>query len=159
MENRFIGIELRSLNNAVRRYLDNSAPVSGDKITCSNAWIIGYIDRAQGDVYQRDLENEFGITRSTASKVLILLEKKGLICREGVSHDARLKKLTLTDKAKEVAALMRENGEQMESRLTRGFTEQELDVFVSCLRRMQQNLNTDKDGGIPEQQQRRDELC
>ncbi len=150
MKNRFIGIELRSLNNAVRRYLDsNSPPVSSDKITCSNAWIIGYINRSEGDVLQRDLEQEFGITRSTASKVLILLEKKGLIKREGVSHDGRLKKLTLTEKGREIADHMRINGDRMESRLTQGFTEQELDTLQSYLSRMQHNLDTDKDGEPP----------
>jgi len=44
MDGRFIGIELRSLNNAVRRYLENSeSPLAEDKLTCSNAWIIGYL--------------------------------------------------------------------------------------------------------------------
>ncbi len=143
MDDRFIGIGLRSLNNAVRRYLENNTPpLSGDKITCSNAWIIGFIDRAEGDVYQRDLEEEFGITRSTASKVLILLEKKGLILREGVAHDARLKKLVLTDKAREIAVRMKKNGARMEAQLTRGFTEEELSALANYMQRMRDNLSS-----------------
>lgn len=151
VEDRFIGIELRSLNNAVRRYLEtHTAPLSDDKITCTNAWIIGFIDRSEGDVFQRDLENEFGITRSTASKVLILLEKKGLIERIGVSHDARLKKLVLTEKAQQIADRMKENGARMESRLTAGFSEQELAALAEYMQRMRDNLgycerNTEKE--------------
>ncbi|MBQ8171848.1 MAG: MarR family transcriptional regulator [Oscillospiraceae bacterium] len=143
MVDRFIGIELRSLNNAVRRYLEtHTAPLSDDKITCTNAWIIGFIDRSESDVYQRDLEYEFGITRSTASKVLILLEKKGLIERVGVSHDARLKKLVLTKKARQIADRMKANGARMESRLTEGFTEQELATLAEYMQRMRENLSS-----------------
>ncbi len=147
MQQRFIGIELRSLNNAVRRYLENSeAPSSGDKLTCSNAWIIGYLSRAEGDVYQKDLEEEFGVTRSTISKVLMLLEKKGIIMRVGVMHDARLKKLVLTEKGREIASQMNENGERMEAQLTNGFTDEELSQLAEYMRRMRENLG-DMDKG------------
>ena len=78
MSEHHIGREIRSLNNAIRREVDSS-PVKRkiDDITGTNGWIIGYISRNSGrDIYQRDIEKEFGITRSTASKVLILMEKK-----------------------------------------------------------------------------------
>ena len=153
MDGRFIGIELRSLNNAVRRYLENSeSPLAEDKLTCSNAWIIGYLSRAHGDVYQRDHEEEFGVTRSTISKVIMLLEKKGIIQRVSVPHDARLKKLELTEKGKEAALKMAENGARMEARLTKGFTDEELLQLADYMQRMRENLgekaevihNTDK---------------
>lgn len=141
MENRFIGIELRSLNNAVRRYLEQSAaPLLEDRITCSNAWIIGHIAKSEEDVFQRDLEDKFGITRSTASKVLILLEKKGIIERVGVSHDARLKKLVLTEKGRDIAESLRENGDRMEAQLIRGFSEEELSRLAGYLGRLRANL-------------------
>ncbi len=146
MENRFVGIELRSLNNAVRRYLENKEPpVTGDRITCSNAWIIGYLARAEGDVFQRDLEVEFGITRSTISKVIILMEKKGIITRVGVMSDARLKKLVLTEKGEEIARKMKENGDRMEAQLTKGFTEEELSRLSDYMRRMKENLDGEGD--------------
>ena len=86
MENRGIGIRLRMLTNAVRRYIDRYSEGKRelDSISCSNGWIVGHIcemEEIGKDVYQRDLENNFGITRSTASKVLGLMEKKGLILR------------------------------------------------------------------------------
>lgn len=141
MDNRFIGIRLRSLNNAIRRYLDRyTHSMHNSSITCSNAWIIGFLSDARGDVYQRDLEEQFGITRSTASKVLILLEKKGMIRREGVAHDARLKKLVLTEQAQKMAAEMERNGKVMEDQLTKGFSEEELRLLESFICRMEANL-------------------
>ena len=149
MEERFIGIYMRSLNNAVRRYLEQSSESLGeDRITCSNAWIIGYIANAERDVFQRDLEDEFGITRSTASKVLVLLEKKDIIKRVGVAHDARLKKLTLTAKGAAIAEKMRKNGSQMEAQLTKGFSGEELSALTEYLGRLRSNLEQTKEEDI-----------
>lgn len=141
MNGRFIGIELRALNNAVRRYLEyNGPPQSGDNLTCSNAWIIGYIARAEGDVFQKQLEEEFGVTRSTVSRVVKLLEKKGVVRRVGVLSDARVKKLVLTEKGREMAAAMYDNSVNMEARLTDGFTDEELIRLKEYMRRMRKNL-------------------
>ncbi|MBP1544011.1 MAG: GntR family transcriptional regulator [Oscillospiraceae bacterium] len=150
MKERFIGIELRSLNNAVRRYLEQSAAeLTEDRITCSNAWIIGHLAKAQADVYQRDIEEEFGVTRSTVSKVLILLEKKGIIIREGVASDARLKKLQLTDKGRAIARSLEENAFRMEARLISGFSEEELSQLSEYLKRLKDNIEpTDKEENI-----------
>lgn len=147
MESRGIGVRLRMLNNAVRRYIDRTSNIKKelDNITCSNGWIFGYLsdEEKQGrDVFQRDLENEFGITRSTASKVLILLEKKGLIRRESVSHDARLKKIKLTERARELGCQMQEDGCRIEACLTRGFTAEELETLNCFLDRLQQNIDS-----------------
>ncbi len=147
MEVHSIGVRLRMLNNAVRRFIDRTSENKKeiDNLTCSNGWIIGHLceaERQGQDVFQRDLENEFGITRSTASKVLILLEKKGLICRVGVSHDARLKKITLTDRSREIGSRMSEDAYRMEKVLTKGFSTEELETLYSYLERLQKNIDS-----------------
>ena len=48
-------------------------------------------------VYQRDIEREFSITRSTVTNILQLMERKGYIQRQSVPQDARLKRLILTE--------------------------------------------------------------
>ena len=48
-------------------------------------------------VFQRDIEREFSITRSTVTNILQLMEKKGYIERRSVPRDARLKQLILTE--------------------------------------------------------------
>lgn len=127
-------------------------------MTCSNGWIIGHLCKMeeQGrDVYQRDLENDFGITRSTASKVLKLLEKKGMIERVSVSHDGRMKKLLLTEKSRELGRQMHKEFTRAEKQLTTGFSEEELETLCGFLDRIQNNLELDdktKSG-------RRDDIC
>ena len=146
-ENTGLGIRLRKLNNAIRRYLDHNSEIMRelDNLTCSNKWIIGYLFDAEEegrDVFQRDLEQNFGITRSTVSKVLSLLEKKELIKRESVSHDARLRKLVLTEKSCELGREMRREAEEMERRLRSGFSPEEIALMCSFIQRMQDNLNS-----------------
>ena len=142
MNDRKIGIELRGLNNMIRRYIDkhlNKKIV--DQITGTNGWIISYLSHnLHRDVFQKDLEEEFGVTRSTASKVVNLMVQKGLIERYPVPYDARLKKLVLTPKALEISKLMDEDGETIEKLLTKGFTEDELKTLESYIQRMKKNL-------------------
>lgn len=139
-----VGKEIHSLDNMVGRYIDLTAGKEEKKIdgiSGNNGRILCYIARNDGrDVYQRDIETEFCITRSTASKVLTLMEEKGLIERHRVPQDARLKKLVLTDKSKAFAKKMRKNMLQMESALTEGISDEELAAFISTAEKMKGNI-------------------
>ena len=99
MKKKYMGMEIRSLDNLIKRFIDNS--INKERlvqVTGSNGWIIGYLwDNRNKDTYQKDLEAEFHVTRSTASKVVNLMVEKGLIVRKSVQTDARLKKLVLTE--------------------------------------------------------------
>ena len=137
-----IGHEVRTLYNSLRRFIDNS-PVKRqvDDITGTNARIIGFLaDRTDRDIYQRDIEKEFAITRSTASKVLMLMEKKGLIERLAVEHDARLKKIVMTEKSKELAKMMCLDRLETEKVLMKDFTAEEIEQLRGYIDRMKKNL-------------------
>ena len=97
-------------------------------------------EHADRDVYQKDLEGEFGITRSTASRVLRLMEQKGLLERQSVPHDARLKKLVLTERSRRVLQEMCQTGMTIDARLLRGFSPEEVQTLYGFLDRMFQNL-------------------
>lgn len=145
MDKQGIGVRLRMLNNAVRRHIDRYAEGKKalDSISCSNGWIIGYICEMREcgkDVYQRDFEDKFGITRSTASKVLRLMEKKGLIERVSVSHDARLKKIVPTERSLEIGRIIKSDNEKMELLLKEGFSREELDRLYGYLDRIHKNI-------------------
>lgn len=142
MEKIKISVELRSLNNLIRRYFEFSSHRREiDSVTGNNGWIIGYLaNNTEKDIYQKDIEDHFTITRSTASKVLSLMEQKGLVQRMPVMQDARLKKIVLTDKSLEIRELMMEDAQKLENTLTKGFTEEELITFRSYIKRMKQNI-------------------
>ena len=137
-----VGLEILRISTLMRRYADNSAELRQSyNITGSNGWILAFLYEHEGeDVYQKDLEEAFSVTRSTVSKVVKLMESKGLIRRESVFHDARLKKLILTDKGREVHQLAAKGNEQLEIRLEKGFSPMEKEQLLSFLRRVTENL-------------------
>ncbi len=137
-----VAIEMRSLSHLIMRYFDRSSnKKSVQNITGANGWIIGYIaENEDRDVFQRDLEEEFGVTRSTASSVVNLMVEKGLIERQSVPYDARLRKLSLTDRSLEISKLMVEDVKKLEEKLTKGFSEEELQLLLSFFDRMKTNM-------------------
>lgn len=139
---RAVGKELRSLNNLIMRHFENSPRQKQiESATGTNGWIIVYLSRNRDrDIFQKDLETQFGITRSTASKVLNLMERKGFIQREKVARDARLKKIVLTPMAWELSDRMQEYAICFERKLTNGFTEDEQDTLLDYIQRMKTNL-------------------
>ncbi len=138
-----VGLELRSLNNMIRRFFEFSSHKKEiETVTGNNGWIIGFLaDNADREIFQRDIEDHFTITRSTASKVLSLMEQKGLIRRMAVSQDARLKKIVLTDKAHDITKIMLDDREKLENTLMKGFTEDEAELLVNYLTRMKENIS------------------
>ncbi|KAB7789132.1 MarR family winged helix-turn-helix transcriptional regulator [Bifidobacterium cebidarum] len=142
MDHHALSIEMRSLTKAVDRYLGESMPESARMATGGNAHIIIFLARNRGrDIYQHTIEQKFCITRSTASRVLTLMEKKGLIVREPVAHDARLKRIVLTDKADAIVADLKANGERVERLLVEGLSEEEQVALRECVRRMRANID------------------
>lgn len=144
MEQRLIGKELHKLNNAIRRHLckNTSALKAGDEITGTNLRIIRFLkSNEHRDIYQKDVEKEFGITRSTASRVLTLMEQKGLVMRSGVEHDARLKRVTLTERSKAFGRNMAKRYAELEDRLFSGFTKEEEEMVLGLIKRMHDNLD------------------
>ncbi len=139
-----IGMELRSLSNMNRRYIDNNSHKQlFESVTGTNGWIIGYLaNNRDSDVFQKDLEEAFGITRSTVSKVVNLMVQKGLVARSPVDYDARLKKLTLTPKSLELISYMDEDRRNHENVLMQGFSEDEKMQLTEYIERMKNNMKT-----------------
>ena len=91
--------QLRRTDNLIFRRVNLIGRNNGvEDVTAMHGWILRYLyDNREKDIYQRDIEQTFSITRSTVTNILQLMEKKGYIRRESVARDARLKKLVLTE--------------------------------------------------------------
>ena len=96
-----IPAQLRRVNNLIFRKIGQIARTNGvEAVTPMHGWIMEYLYRnSDTPVFQRDIEREFSITRSTVTNILQLMERKGYIARQSVAQDARLKQLVLTEKA------------------------------------------------------------
>ncbi|MEG0453641.1 MAG: MarR family transcriptional regulator, partial [Coprobacillus sp.] len=94
------------------------------------------------DTFQKDIEEEFSINRSTTSEMLKLMCKKGMIQRVAVSHDARLKKIVLTDQSREFNRMMDEKLRIRYEELVKGLSQEEIDVFATIADKLIDNLKS-----------------
>lgn len=138
-----IGFEIKSLSNIIKRSIDRQIAESCDASpSVTHGWIIGYIydNMDKGDVFQRDLEVKFNIRRSTATGILKLMEKNGLIVREPVEYDARLKKLVLTSRAIEIHKSVIREINTIENTMRQGLSKEELESFFATMEKIKNNL-------------------
>lgn len=93
------------------------------------------------DVFQKDIEEEYSLRPPTATKLLKDMEKNGLIYREAVPYDARLKRIVATEKAMQYQELIHQSLEETEDRLTSGISSQDLAVFFRVINQMIRNMS------------------
>lgn len=134
-------VELKSIVNLICRQIAQQPSCMGEDLTPMQVWVIEYLYNNQHrDVFQRDLEAEFNVRRSTVTGILQGLERKKLIRRESVDQDARLKKLTLTHEAVTIHNDMLHRVALMEQKMTGDITDEEWIVFYEVLEKIKKNL-------------------
>ena len=74
--------------------------------------------------------------------MLTLMEKNGLVVRQPVAHDARLKRLVLTDRAIQIHKQVEKEIEKVESLLKEGITQEELQTFFAVMDKVKSNLTS-----------------
>ena len=135
-----IGKKIRCTSTKIKRVIDNLDSIRKlENLSGTNGFIIVYIYKSKEDVFQKDIEREFGITRSTASNIISLMEKKNLVVREKVDYDARLKKLSLTDEAKKYCEAVINDLYNFELSITKDISEKDLDIFLDVLSKIENN--------------------
>ena len=143
---RTVGFEVRSLNNLIKRDVERSEIFNMCRTTGLHGWAIKYFyDNREKDIFQRDFEERFSIRRSTASKMLGLMEKKGLIERQSVSSDARLKKIVLTEKAVQLHERITQDILEREKMLLAGISPEKLEIFYEVIDTIKANLEVKND--------------
>lgn len=137
-----IGHEIKAINHVMQRQMMKSATEEGlDKVTVMHGWIIHYLScHRDVDIYQKDIESEFAISRSTVTNILKCMEKKGYIERFSVDSDARLKKLVLTDKGAEVDLKLRNTIKKSEKRFDSLLSAEEKEIFLTLIRKLRAGL-------------------
>ena len=139
---RHIGRELHTLDMMIGRLVNAYQSKVDEKagINRMQGWIIGYLYRhSDEDVFQKDLEAEFQMARSTASGILQSMEKKQLIIRESIPRDARLKRLVLTEKGMEFQMEIMENFDRIQKVLKSDIPQEKLECFMEVLDIIREN--------------------
>ncbi len=120
------------LARGVERLCDRSIRFAG--CTGSQSRVLCYLIIAtqDQDVFQKDVERTFGIRSSSVTGLLQDLEAAGFIRREAVAADARLKRIALTDKTRQLQTEILENHQRIVEKLQGALSEEELERFLDC---------------------------
>lgn len=115
---------------SIERMCDNEARQTG--LTGSQARLLCFLSIVTlgQDIYQKDIEEAFGIRPSSATGLLQALEQQGFIRREPVSLDGRQKKIVFTEKAQEIQSRVVANHKKALERLQGPLSDREVANFM-----------------------------
>lgn len=136
--------EFITFTNILKRYIDNSTAAKyAEKYTGNNIWILGFLfHNSERDIFQKDIEELFSVRRSTVSKAVKLMVQKGLVKRESVDYDARLKKLVLTEKAMEINEVIEKQMKDMSDKFTSCLNDEEIEEFSRILGKIRKSFES-----------------
>lgn len=139
-----VGRRIKIINNLMKRSMDKFFGRRPDRATLMHTWILGFLQNRQDagiDTFQKDIEAEFSINRSTTSEMLKLMCKNGMISRVPVDYDARLKKIVLTEKSLKFNQELSRKMDEIDQILIKGLTESEVETFLKLCDKLIDNLN------------------
>lgn len=145
-----IGFQVRIVNNMFMRHMENLALTHGEEAaSVSHGWVLGYLCRNKDkDIYQKDLEKEFNLSRATVTKILKLLEERGCIERQSVDFDARLKKIILLEKGIMIHKMSYDDVIMTENLMAKNISKEDLEVFNRVMEQVMKNLSQSGDVDI-----------
>lgn len=146
-----IGLEIRRLDHMLSRNLSACVKMAGlDEVTLMHGWILRYLyENREKEVFQKDLEKNFSVGRSTVTNIIKLMEKKGFLCREGVEKDARLKKVLLTEKGSRTHEQIENIIDDLNEKTLSGISDEELEAFEHTMNKIKENIRRQQKERMP----------
>ena len=146
MEKYEIGKYIQIVSRQLKRNIDET--LSKYNVTGVQSMVIGYIYKKskKGEVFAKDIEEEFDMRKATVTGIIQLLETNGLIERKAKESDCRLKSIVLTQKALEIKNVVRKQIEIEEKNIVNEMTKEEQKHFLELLKQASRNLEHRKKG-------------
>ena len=138
-----IGYQIKELGRLLDKNIVQKSLLSAgnDSVTAMHGWMIGYLyHRRDREVFQKDMEADFHMAKSSVTAALQNLEKHGYIRRISVERDARLKKIELTESGLKFHDNVERSIDDMEERLASGLTEKQKQDFFTIIAQIRGQL-------------------
>ena len=134
--------DMREVDNMLHKVLARYRKGKEPRVSPVQGMLIGFLMRnGDKDIFQKDIEAEFDVARSTVTATLDSMERKGYITREAVERDARLKKISLTPKAVESHNRIITDLEQLETIMFTGIADEEAETLFNVMDKIKANLS------------------
>lgn len=137
--------EIKSLEHLIfRNFFFKDCPsetIMKNIPTPTQMMILDYIINSKEDyVFQKDLEQVFGLRRATISGVLHTMEKNNLIVRSIFENDTRVKIVKLSAKTKSIFESNRDRLQELEKVIVRGIDKNKMKIFLNVINEMKENI-------------------
>ncbi|MCI8786546.1 MAG: MarR family transcriptional regulator [Eubacterium sp.] len=130
---------ISKLSNKLRRKID--AFSSKENFSGSQGRVLHFILSQNNDIFQKDIEEEYSLRPPTATELLKKMEKNGLIQREPMASDARMKRIIVSDKALQYKDMVIDDITSLEDELTKGISKKDLQIFFKVIEKMLRNIS------------------
>lgn len=136
-----IMVDIKRINGKMHKALTNGIKKYNLDITPVQSRILMFISE-EDEVTATDILDRFNsINKSTLSEILNNLEKNEYIYRTEAIHDSRKKIIVLTNKAKDVINLLKENFEAIAKKVIDDISVSEYEQFKNVLSKMERNVD------------------
>lgn len=135
-----IGKYIQIVSRQIKRNMDET--LSKYNVTGVQSMLIGYIYKKSqiGEVFAKDIEEEYDMRKATVAGIIQLMETNGLIVRNAKAEDCRLKSITLTPKALEIEKIAKKQIAITEKQMVKDMTKEEQTKFLESLKKVSKNL-------------------
>jgi len=138
MFERCLYFNLNALTRAVNRIWDEAFSEFG--LSPSHAYLLRLVLSSPG-MAPKQISLELKLEKSTVTRFLDALEKKGLIRRrKGISSDAREQSVYPTTKSKKIALELEEKGNELYQKMINNIGKNELTALVGKLRSIEKQI-------------------
>lgn len=126
------------LSNKLRRQMESFS--TKGQMSGAQGKVLHFLLAQKGDVFQKDVEEEYSLRPSSATQLLQKMEQDGLIRRESLPRDARRKRIVVCPKGLAYKAAVMEDIRTLEAQLTKGIDPDDLETFLRVMEQMLKNI-------------------
>ena len=143
------GETMKDISNAAGRYVSKlggffrrqmDAIAAENRMTPAQCRTLLYITGQNREIYQKDIEEEYGPRAATATQLLQGMEEAGLIRREVDEKDRRKKRIVVVEGKREVCRKMVAQISELETQMIENIEEEKLVVFFDVIEQMIANV-------------------
>lgn len=140
MEKR-IGREIKFIHILTSRYVTKHIKCKEKKhYSLIQIDIMEYLAETEKKVYQKDIEKEIGLRKSTVSGVLDTMQRNGIIGRFEDEKDFRSKQIKLTEKGRKIYQGLIKEILKMERLIAKDISKQDIEIFFKVANQIKENL-------------------
>ena len=112
----------------------------------SQHMVLMYIANSNANISQKEIADTFEISPPAVAMLMKRLEKNGFVARESSREDNRCNVITLTEKGKQIVEATNKLGDQCSSIAFNNFSEEEIDMFILLMEKLEKNLKSSREG-------------